>query len=428
MKKMAGYPRFIAHFVTWALLATALGVSPASAAPTLTLADLYNPAKVLRVELTLPAASVTSLNDQKTFRVYVPGQVKIVSNTASSPLLDVNVKLKGSTSMSALRATPSFKIRFKKDDAGQGYLGLRRMTLNAMTQDTSKLHEFGAYALFNAMNIPASKTGWAKVMVNGVSRGLYANIEQPDQIFMAKRFRDITQHVYEGIAMKDFKLGNDDGVEQSGAFLADYGWKVTPNKFDLGELIDAANETDQAVWYERMNEYFDRDALITFFAVESFLGHWDGYSGPDINNYYLRSSTRKKFTMIPWGVDQTFGENRQTDTLGDSFFYPLLSERADQPWSKNLKRGMLYVKCINYKPCRTQYLLKLKAVSAKATSMKLGDMMTKTAKVIDPTLAVQFKSNPNLLTQIRNEQARSVRFIGVQQSKVKKALADYGIK
>jgi len=229
MKKMAGYPRFIAHFVTWALLATALGVSPASAAPTLTLADLYNPAKVLRVELTLPAASVTSLNDPKTFRVYVPGQVKIVSNTASSPLLDVNVKLKGSTSMSALRATPSFKIRFKKDDAGQGYLGLRRMTLNAMTQDTSKLHEFGAYELFNAMNIPASKTGWAKVMVNGVSRGLYANIEQPDQIFMAKRFRDITQHVYEGIAMKDFKLGNDDGAEQSGALLADYGWKVTPN-------------------------------------------------------------------------------------------------------------------------------------------------------------------------------------------------------
>jgi len=55
-------------------------------------------------------------------------------------------------------------------------------------------------------------------------------------------------------------------------------------------------------------------------------------------------------------------------------------------------------------------------------------LMTKTAKVIDPTLAAQFKSNPNLLTQIRNEQARSVRFIGVQQSKVKKALADAGIK
>ena len=82
MKKLAGYPRFIAHFVTWALLATALGVTPASAAPTLTLADIYNPAKVLRVELTLPADSVTALNDPQTFRTYVPGQVKIVSTTA----------------------------------------------------------------------------------------------------------------------------------------------------------------------------------------------------------------------------------------------------------------------------------------------------------------------------------------------------------
>ncbi|MEY2815458.1 MAG: hypothetical protein RJA78_34 [Actinomycetota bacterium] len=428
MKKIAGYPRFIARFVSWALLASALGVSPASAAPALTLADIYNPAKVIRVDLTLPAASVTSLNDPKTFRTYVPGQVKIVTNTASSPLLDVSVKLKGSTSMSALRATPSFKIKFKKDANGQGYLGLRRMTLNAMTQDTSKIHEFGAYALFNAMNVPAPKTGWAKVSVNGVSKGLYVNVEQPDQIFMAKRFKDITQHIYEGIATKDLKIGNDDGLEQTGAFLVDYGWKVTPNKFDLGELIGVSNETEQAIWFERMNEYFDRDTLITTFAVESFLGHWDGYSGPDINNYYLRSSTRNKFTFIPWGVDQTFGENRQTETLGDTFYYPLLSERADQPWAKNLKRGMLYVKCINYKPCRTQYLLKLKAVSAKATSMKLGDLMTKTAKIIDPTLAIQFKSSPSLLTQIRNEQARSVRFIGVQQSKVKKVLAEAGIK
>jgi hypothetical protein len=428
MNKIVGYPKIMALFAAWALPLSLLAVSPAQANNALTLNDIYSPAKVLKIELTLPARSVESLNNPATFKVYVPGQVKISYGSLTSPLLDINLKLKGTTSMSALNATPSFKIRFKKDAAGLGYLGLRRMTLNAMTQDTSKVHEFGSYALFNAMGVPASRTGWAKVLVNGANKGLYVNIEQPDQVFMSSRFRDITQHVYEGVAMKDLKPGSDDGAEQTGSFLVDYGWKVTPNKNDLKSVITAVNETDPAKWYENLNTYFDRATLIKTLAVENFVGHWDGYSGPDINNYYLRTSTTSKFTLIPWGTDQTFGENRQTAIAGDTFFYPLVSERADQPWATNLKRGLLYVKCINYKPCRTQYLLQLKAVSTMATTMKLSAKITNAAKVIEPTLKDQFITDPATLALIHKEQARTLRFIVVQQGNVKKALTTYGVK
>jgi hypothetical protein len=428
MKKMAGFTKVLTLIAAWALPLGFVSLAPAEAATGLTLNDIYSPAKVLKVELILPNSTVQALNNPATFKVYAPGQVKLTSGSISSPLLDVSIKLKGTTSMSALNATPSFKIRFKKDAAGLGYLGLRRMTLNAMTQDTSKVHEFGAYALFNAMGVPASKTGWAKVLVNGVSKGLYVNIEQPDQIFMSKRFKDVTQHVYEGVAMKDFKIGSDDGSEASGSFLVDYGWKVTPNKSDLSSALYDLNELDPATWYDNLNKYFDRTTIIKTFAVENFLGHWDGYSGPDINNYYVRTSTRNKFTIIPWGTDQTFGENRQTALAGDTFFYPLVSERADQPWANNLKRGLLYVKCINYKPCRTSYLVQLKAVSAMATTMKLGEKMTTAAKVIDSTLVAQYKSNPSFLSVIHKEQTRSLRFITTQQANVKSVLSTYGVK
>ena len=428
MNKKVGFTKVLALVIALVVPVGLSGPDSAVAATSLTLNDIYSPSKVLKVELTLPATSVQSLNNPGTFRVYVPAKVKITSGTVSSPLLDINIKLKGSTSMSALNSTPSFKIKFKKDEAGLGYLGLRRMTLNAMTQDTSKLHEFGSYALFNAMGVPASKTGWAKVLVNGVSKGLYVNVEQPDQVFMSKRFKDITQHIYEGVAMKDLKTSSADGDDQSGSFLTDYGWKVAPNKNDLAAVLYDLNEPDPGVWYENLNKVFDRKTLIKTFAVENFLGHWDGYSGPDINNYYLRSNTRNKFTMIPSGVDQTFGENRQTALAGDNFFYPLLSDRANQPWANNLKRGLLYVKCINYKPCRTDYLLQLKAVSAMATSMKLGEKMTTAAKAIDPTLAMQFKLDPSTLSVIHKEQARSIKFIATQQANVKKALATYGVK
>jgi len=428
MNKIVGFRRFIALLTGWAIPLSLMAITPANAATTLTLNDIYSPTKVIKIELILPLATVQALNNPATFKVYVPGQVKISSGTITSGLLDINIKLKGTTSMSALSGTPSFKIRFKKDEAGLGYLGLRRMTLNAMTQDTSKVHEFGSYALFNAMGVPASKTGWAKVLVNGVSKGLYVNVEQPDQIFISKRFRDVTQHIYEGVAMKDLKIGSDDGGDQTGSFLADYGWKVTPNKNDLKAAVTPLNNPDQAKWYEDLNTYFDRTTLIKTLAVENFIGHWDGYSGPDINNYYLRTNTRDKFTLIPWGTDQTFGENRQTSVAGDTFIYPLVSERADQPWANNLKRGLLYVKCINYKPCRTQYLLQLKAVSAMATSMKLGEKMANAGKVIESTLAFQYRSNPAMLSTIHKEQTRSIKFITTQQSNVKKALTTYGVK
>lgn len=427
MDKMGLFRRltvgFLAHVVLLGLLS-----SPAQAATALKLSDIYNPLKVLRVDLTLPADSVTSLNDATTWRVYVPGTVTMSVDGRASAAMEINTRLKGSTSMYKLDETPSFKIKFKKGPTGLGYLGLRRLTLNALVQDNSKIHEFGAYNLFNAMGIPASKTGWARLYVNGVDRGLYVNVEQPDQVFMAKRFKDITQHVYEGVARKDLQFGNDNGDATTGAFLVDYGWKVTPNKNDLTKLINYASDWEDKTWYQGLSTVTDRALLIRAFAVESFLGHWDSYTGPGINNYYLRSNTRGKFTYIPWGVDQTFGENRGTEVLGDTFNLPLMSDSAAHPWSRNMNRGKLYVQCINYKPCRTQYLLELKAVSAMATKIKLGAQMRAVAAVIEPVLAVQYAKDQPTLTLAHKEQTRSIAYIARRQAEVKALLKQYKIK
>lgn len=427
MDKMTLLRRLAVGFLAPVVLLGLLS-SPAQAVSPLKISDIYNPLKVLKAELSLPAGSVDSLNNSATFKVYVPGTLILSVDGKSSGVQEITIRLKGSTSMYKLDETPSFKIKFKKGPTGLGYLGLRRLTLNGMVQDNSKIHEFGAYNLFNAMGLPASKTGWVRLYINGVDRGLYVNVEQPDQVFMSKRFKDVTQHIYEGIAFKDLKLGNDNGGADSGNFLVDYGWKVTPNKNDLTKLINYASDWEDKTWYQGLLTVTDRASLIRAFAVENFLGHWDSYSGPDINNYFLRSNTRNKFTYLPWGTDQTFGENRKSEVLGDTFHLPLMSERADQPWAKNLYRGKLYVQCINYKPCRTQYLLELKAVSAMATKIKLGAQMRATAAVIEPVLAAQYANDKDTLTLAHNEQTRSIGYIAKRQAEVKALLAKYKIK
>ena len=403
--------------------------SNAQAATPLKASDVYNPLKILRIDLDLPDSTVASLNQGSTVRNYVPGKVTMSVDGRSSGSQPMDIRLKGTTSISILDETPSFKIKFPAGASGTGYLGFRRLTLNAITQDTSKIHEFGAYALFNAMGVPASKTGWANVYVNGKNRGLYISVEQPDKNFAAKRFKDITQHIYEGVALKDFKRGNASGTSTTGEFLADYGWKVTPNKNDLAALLNTMDDWDLARWYKALPKVMDQPALLKLFAVENFLGHWDGYTGPNINNYFVRSNTRGKFTMIPWGADQTFGENRQTEALGDTFSFPMLSTTSTHPWrSKASNRGILYTNCITYAPCKIAYLTELKAVSAMATKMKLADQMRAASKLIKPLLDTQFAAKPDLITEIGKEQTRSISFIAARQKEVAALVKKYKIK
>lgn len=414
--------------IVWALLialglvAGSITVQPAFAAQSL--ANFYNSTSIHSVYFTISTTSTNALNQRP--KDYAAARVEFKTDSSgSSGLIDIGLRLKGTTSLEKLNGKPSFKIKFNWDSLkGNRFLGLKAMTLNSLTQDTSMIHEAAAYSLFNAMSIPASKTGYAKVYVNGTLKGLYLNVETPDDIFLSKRFTNPTQHLYEAIAFRDLKPGNDAGDDTTGSYLVDEGWKTTPNKLDLKKLISVAGITNQASWWQQLSVYTNRGLLVRQFAVENFLGHWDGYSGPIINNHFLRSDDRGKFTMIPWGVDQTFGENRATQVQGDDYFFAMDTKDAGYPWVKiankkdSLPRGLLFQKCLAYKPCKTEYLTALKAVSAKATSMKLGTAMAASAKLIG-----SFSSSSATV-----EQTRSINWIKLQQAKVVALLKKNGIK
>lgn len=414
----------LAVFVT--LVLTGVSLQPAQALTNIKLTDIYSVAKITEVYLEVPPASETSLNNWATLKTYVPAKVKFVQGDLQSDQINIGLRLKGSTSLQPLRQKPSMKIKFNWSDAlkGQRFLGLKNMTLHSLTQDNSLVHEIGAYRLYNAMGVVAPSTGWAEVFVNGKSKGVYVNVETPDDIFLSKRFKDPTQHLYEGAAFNDLKPGHDNGGENDGKFTVDEGWAATPNKADLSALIEAANVATPKAWWDGLAKRVDRTAMVKMFAVDNFIGHWDGYSGPIINNYYLRSNSKSVFTILPWGADQTFGENRQTTELLDTFAFAMDKPDVPYPWIKlthkteTLERGLLFRKCLAYKPCQTVYLQQLKATSAKATAIKLPNLMANAGKVVD------FLSSDNN----RAEQKRNSAFIAAQHKAVAALLKKYKIK
>ena len=415
---------FAAALMTLALIGVTL--QPAQAVTTIKLTDIYSVAKITEVYLEVPPASETSLNTWANLKKYVTAKVKFVQGELESDQITIGLRLKGSTSLQPLKQKPSMRIQFNWGDAfkGQRFLGLKNMTLHSLTQDNSLVHELGAYKLYNSMGVVAPNTGWAEVFVNGKSKGVYLNVETPDDIFLSKRFKDPTQHLYEGQAFADLKPGNDSGAQYEGKFTVDEGWTTTPNKADLTALIEAANVEPAKAWWDGLAKRVDRTAMVKMFAVDNFIGHWDGYSGPIINNYYLRSNSKSVFTFLPWGADQTFGENRQTPELLDTYTFAMDKPDVGYPWIKlshkteTIDRGILFRKCLAYKPCQTLYLQQLKATSAKATAIKLPNFMANAGKVVD------FLSNDNN----RAEQKRNSAFIAAQHKAVAALLKQYKIK
>ncbi len=179
------------------LILTGATVQPAQAVTTIKLTDIYSSAKLTEVYLEIPPASEASLNNWPTLEKYVTAKVKFVQGSLESDQISIGMRLKGSTSLQPLKQKPSMRIKFNWGDAlkGQRFLGLKNMTLNSMTQDTSWIHEFASYKLYNSVGVVAPSTGWAEVFVNGKSKGIYVNIETPDDIFLSKRFKDPTQHL-----------------------------------------------------------------------------------------------------------------------------------------------------------------------------------------------------------------------------------------
>jgi spore coat protein CotH len=318
--------------------AMALGTASANAADEA--AWLYDPDQVVEIDLGLSQAEIQALEDVPdeyqpgTFELRVGGEVK------GPPLGDVGIRLKGETSFRPLTGKAAFKLKFNEFVSGQTFFGLKKMTLNNMVQDPSMIHETLTYQLFRELGVPASRTGFAFVRLNGLDYGVYLDIETLDKVSLPQWF-DSTGHLYEGSSGTDVEPG------EAASFEVDEGDEEDLS--DLEALIAAANDTE-GDWSEGMAGVADLREMTRMWAVERYVGHWDGYTGPATfsgpSNYYLHSDGAGAFSMLPWGTDQTW--HSTPDDKRVEFGEPAT--------------GVLFNRCLADVSCRTMYVEALEEI------------------------------------------------------------------
>ena len=204
-------------------------------------ATYYDPERVLDVAITMESEDWDLLRHQTRSMYDILGGECLAAPVESpftwfqatvtvdgEAVVDAGIRKKGFLgSLSASK--PSLKIRFDKHVDGQLLGGaLKRMTLNNVRQDGSKLNTCMSYATFAAAGVPTPRCNFARVSINGTDFGLFVHVESLKRAWLTRSFDDPEGNLYEG-AISDFR------AEWQGTFQ-----KKTNEKEDDWSDIDAA--------------------------------------------------------------------------------------------------------------------------------------------------------------------------------------------
>ncbi len=265
------------------------GVSEDLAAP------LFDDTRVVTIDLELDAAARAALDANP--ETFAAATFRLTTPEREYAAVAAAVRLKGGALVTSVAEKPPFKIDFNRADGSARFLGLKGLTLNNLAADPSALHEALGYRLAAAAGLPALRTGFADVRVNGERRGLYAVLQVYDDVMLAAHFAT-TQHLYEGHSELDpGEIARFDVHEGDAADTA-----------DLAALLAAVAAEGGDAWYAGLEPVLDRGAALRFLALEAALGHTDGYAF-DANRYYLVSDAAGRFTLLLAQLDRAFAED-----------------------------------------------------------------------------------------------------------------------
>jgi hypothetical protein len=297
------------------------------------------------VHITIPPESWDPINAQANppgcvpfLREYYTGSVRIGDTSFDG----VGVRTKGGCGSSRnLSQKASFKLNFSWDDQAVGGCpeerrihGLKRMTFNNQVQDRSYVHEMLAYHFYKLMGVPTPRANHVRVFVNDQLWGVYLNLESIDRRMLSRWFGSKEGMLYEGTYWCDLLPANVPPADEdtycisrkfhpsaceptaAGGDPEDYtvvrdmiGPAENPPPGTLQHIL--AGES----FYPEIEEIWNFDAFLSLWAVETIIGHWDGYTIQIVNNYrFYHDPSTGKWTIIPTGVDQTFVQNTEVGT------------------------------------------------------------------------------------------------------------------
>jgi hypothetical protein len=286
---------------------TAVEEIPGSGDPVDPTDAVFDPTVVATISLTVDPADWAGVRDDPWAREWVPADF----TWGDEAVPGVAIRAFGHGSLRA--GKPSIKISFDRLTDGQLWRELDELKLDNSSQDPGYLNEFIATGVMRRMGLPAARTGWAELVVNGDPVGFFVVLEPVDDRFVERWY------------------GHDDGALYS-TLNHEYGHGLNPGDpmlyYDTQTSV-GGDGSELALAMSLLAEGSDAELaaavdLEGFFGVSvtrSVMGSMDAFSA-DGNNYYFYDD-HGLLRLIPWDFDVD---------LGGYYFSTALTVDPRQPW------------------------------------------------------------------------------------------------
>jgi len=223
---------------------------------------------------------------------------------------------------SSTRIFKKKSLLIKLDKESSRWYGKRRIALRSMASDKALMREWMTWKLLAAMGAKVPEVHFTRVSFNhGEKTGLYLSIEWMGGKFLAANHLDASGGFYQP---NDASHCGDLNSSENLDLCFD---KIAPQDGDysmLSAMAQAISSAPASEMHTVLAQYFNDESVIDWIVVNALVTNGDTYN----KNYWLQySPTSKKWTLIPWDYNLTFGRvfdsyaERPFKIFNDNFQY-----------------------------------------------------------------------------------------------------------
>lgn len=238
----------------------------------------------------------------------------------------------------------SWEIRFPDTNNA---LGAERVNLNAEYLDSTMLRNHLSMRLYSFLGIPAPRTDFARLSVNGQDLGVFLQVEEVDEVFFARRGRGVASLYKCPVYMN--------GMAPL-VFSADYRtvWEQHMGRehenSELETLFSSIAYLDNASFASRIPGMMDVENVLRYFAAAVFLESYDCFAK---NMYLFRDRQTGVYSLVPWDNDATFGNDYRgkPSEISTRFFF-----------GHALMNQLLFQRLMEHEHWQQRFMLRLRHV------------------------------------------------------------------
>jgi hypothetical protein len=170
------------------------------------------------------------------------------------------------------------------------------LNLHSFASSPRPLSDFLSYGAFRAEGIPAPRTGWAELWMNGTKIGTYTLVEQVNQSFINRHFQFTRGDLYKPEAPSGTLLWR--GTNISGYPTLYPELQEGSDHSAVIHFLDVINNSPAA----EFSAVLDLKLMFAYLAGNAALGNSDAYP-EESHNYYLYECAPGKFGFLPWDMN-----------------------------------------------------------------------------------------------------------------------------